>query len=195
MSTPLRITGGSARSLGLQSVPGQGVRPTASRVRGAIFNILGGRVAGARVLDLFAGVGTLGLEALSRGAAHADFVECVPRHADRVVENATHCGFEGRYTLFRMDAERFLTRRPGGQAPPFDVVFLDPPYGSDLLDQVLPLLAAQGVVAAEGVVVVEHEAPLPAPALAEWEEGRTYQYGRTAVTLVYPRHRETASLP
>jgi len=182
----IRITGGTARSRALKSPRGHDVRPTAARVREAVFSILGARVAGARVLDLYAGAGTLGLEALSRGAASALFVERAARHAALIRDNLAALGLADRGRVVCADAPRLLARGAPPGAP-FDVAFLDPPYRSGALTAVLPLLFGADIISPSGLVVVEHgtdEAPGAGPS---WQAGRTYTYGKTAITLIRPR--------
>lgn len=188
MPERIRITGGAARSRAVRSPRGRDVRPTAARVREAVFSILGPRVAGARVLDLYAGAGTLGLEALSRGAASALFVERVPRHAALIRDNLAALGFSDRARVVCADAPRYLARTAPPGAP-FDLAFVDPPYRSDALAAVLPLLFGADIISPSGLAVVEHgadEAPGTGPS---WQAGRTYTYGKTAITLIRPGPR------
>lgn len=186
MAGDLRICGGSARGRRIFSAPGRAVRPTSSRVREAIFSILGAHVADARVLDLFAGVGALGLEALSRGAASVDFVEEHPRHAAAIRQSLETLGFAQQARVLRMDVRRFLPRAPDAPAGGYDVVFVDPPYGDGLLPAVLPLLRTADIIAPGGVAVVEHGGALEDSVLSGWDPGRTYRYGKTGISLLYP---------
>jgi 16S rRNA (guanine966-N2)-methyltransferase len=181
----IRITGGVARSRAVRSPRGREVRPTAARVREAVFSILGPRVAGARVLDLYAGAGTLGLEALSRGAASVVFVERAPRHAAVIHENLEALGLADRGRVLCADAVRYLARGAPGGAP-FDLALVDPPYRSGALSAVLPLLFGPNIISLHGLAVVEHgtdEAPGAGPS---WHAERTYTYGKTAITLIHP---------
>lgn len=189
VSGDLRISGGTARGRRIASAPGRAVRPTSSRVREAVFSILGERVSDAHVLDLFAGVGTLGLEALSRGAESVAFVEEHPRHAAAIHQSLESLGFAARASVVRMDVRRFLERRPSAPPGGYGVVFVDPPYDAGLLPVLLPLLAAADIIAPGGVAVVEHGGALEESLLAGWEPGRTYRYGKTSITLLYPVRR------
>jgi 16S rRNA (guanine966-N2)-methyltransferase len=163
----LRIISGSARGRKLLA-PGQrfgdSVRPTSDRAREAIFNILAAKVVGARVLDLFAGTGALGLEALSRGAELAVFVDGQRSVTELIGRNIALCGFAERATVLQKDLARgvaFLsTQQPAGG---FDLVFLDPPYGSKLALRGLESLAGENFLAAKGIVVLEDAAEAQYP--------------------------------
>lgn len=167
---------------------GGGTRPTTDRVREAVFNVLAAHldVEGIAVLDLYAGSGALGLEALSRGAATATFVESDGRAAAVIRRNAETLGLAGATVLNR----RVSAALAGGSAGPFDLVLADPPY--DLpdaqLDAVLTALAAGGWVAPGSVVVVERRASSRAPRWpAGWSPWRARRYGDTRVDLAEVR--------
>src|SRR5690606_4520854 len=136
----MRVVAGSARGRRLVAPPGTEVRPTTDRVREAVFNALGSRdaVVGATVLDLFAGSGALGIEALSRGAAHATFVDSSPRALEAVRTNLDHCGLADRASGVREDVVEHV-RRGGIEA---DLVFLVPPYAFDGWQELLDALPA-----------------------------------------------------
>ena len=182
----MRIIGGTRRGLKLAEV-GAGdtaahLRPTSDRVREAIFNLLinahGNPVTGARVLDLFAGTGALGLEALSRGAAEATFVDDGQAALALLKANIAKMRSEGQTRILRQDA----TRMPPNAAAPYTLVFLDPPYGKGMGE--LALVAAQkGVWLAPGAVVVWEDAVAPAlpQGFAPLDQRR---YGDTVVTLL-----------
>jgi len=145
----MRITGGQARGLRLAVTRGPGVRPTSSRVRGALFQLLG-EAKGAKVLDLYAGTGALGIEALSRGAAWVDFVEQDVRLCRTIQQNLRAAGFAERGEVHRAHVEKAL----GSLQGPYDAVLMDPPYGTPGLDQVMQRL--DGILARKGIVVLEH---------------------------------------
>lgn len=158
----LRIIGGSWRGRRLRFPAAALIRPTPDRVRETLFNWLGARVAGASCLDLFAGSGALGLEALSRGAAHVTFVERDAAAARGL--RATLAAWGARDALVeRGDALAFLT----GRARPFDIAFLDPPFTSGVLAEAAALLEGNGWLGAAALIYVECGAraglpPLPA---------------------------------
>jgi 16S rRNA (guanine966-N2)-methyltransferase len=146
----LRIIGGQWRSRRVAFEAGDGVRPTPDRVRQTVFDWLAPRIEGARCLDLFAGSGAMGLEALSRGAAFVRFVDDGRAQVARIGEALQRLGGTQRAELHAGDALSELARVP---ARPYDVVFLDPPYGSDLLARALSKVSA--VLAADARVYAE----------------------------------------
>ncbi len=177
----MRIGAGTSKGRRLR-VP-RGVRPTQERVRGAIFHMLGDRVHGARVLDLFAGAGSLGLEALSRGADRAVFVERDPRVVRTLRANLSESGLGDRAEVWSADVLRTLARLGRGEAR-FDLVFLDPPYGRGLVGRTLKALAASGILAPEAVVVVESGAREEEPLPMGFELVRDRRYGDTRVRIL-----------
>jgi 16S rRNA (guanine966-N2)-methyltransferase len=181
-SRVLRIIGGRHRGRRLQFPPGVEIRPTPDRVRETLFNWLQPRIAGARVLDLFAGSGALGLEALSRGAGHVWFVE-QSRRAAEAIEAVAREWRETSLTVARADAVRWLEHRPAA-APFFEIVFLDPPYDSDLLSAAATALARSGALAPDARIYVERRARDELPALPEgWKELRAGQAGEVGYHL------------
>ncbi len=151
----MRIISGEAKGRTLKMPRSDLVRPTADRVRETIFNILGQRLSGELVLDLYAGAGGLGLEALSRGAGHATFVENAREVMPTLAENVRHLGFASRAMTLLRPVERALVQLSGGT--PYDLVFADPPYAQRALSMVLEGLDAHGLVAPGGTVVLEHD--------------------------------------
>jgi 16S rRNA (guanine(966)-N(2))-methyltransferase RsmD len=156
----VRIIAGTLKGRRLESPRWPGLRPTSDRLRETLFNVLGPRVAGARVLDLAAGTGAVGIEALSRGAAQVTFVEADARACRLIASNLARCGVDGGYTIVRSTVAEAGARLRGG----FDIVFLDLPYADPAFDRGVTLAAAQ--VAAGGVLVVEHARRRPAPPAA-----------------------------
>ena len=142
------------------------LRPTPDRVRETLFNWLQHSIADTRVLDLFAGSGALGLEALSRGAREAVFVEQFPAAARTLQEQLVRFGGAGKGRILEMGAARFL-RNPG---EPFDIAFLDPPFGTNALAEYIPLLDGGEWLKVGGLVYLENERAAGAPALpGHWE--------------------------
>lgn len=175
----LRVTGGELRGRRLD-VPGGGVRPTADRVRESLFMVLTPRLGGARVLDLFAGSGALGIEALSRGAASCVFIEANARVAAVLRSNLAALGLEERSGTHVRPAEGWIPEaaRAGLR---FDLVLLDPPYRAGGVAAILGDLA--GLVAPGGLIAWEHDrrAGILPPGLEPVDERR---YGDTEVTLL-----------
>jgi 16S rRNA (guanine966-N2)-methyltransferase len=169
----IQIVAGEFRNRRLKTPTGDRTRPTAGRVRQAWFNILQGSIAGARTLDLFAGSGALGLEALSRGAASADFVEQHQAALTALRANIAALGVEERATVHRAEALRFVERLQPGQ---YDVAFADPPYAGD---HAVRLAALFRQVPFARIFAVEHAADAPIPG----DDSR--RYGDTAITFIY----------
>ncbi len=152
----MRIVGGRFRGRALKGPASEAIRPTSDRLRETIFNILAhgydDPVTGARVLDLFAGTGAMGLEALSRGAAFSLFVDESAQARGLIRENVEALGVGGQSRLFRRDATRLGTAAPN---EPFSLVFCDPPYGKGLAERALASCAAGGWLTSGALVVVE----------------------------------------
>jgi 16S rRNA (guanine966-N2)-methyltransferase len=177
----LRIVGGRHRGRRLRFPAGVEIRPTPDRVRETLFNWLQPRIADARVLDLFAGSGALGIEALSRGAAHVTFVER-DRRAAQAIDTLLKEWHEPAATVDIADALRWLAA-PCAQAP-FDVVFLDPPYDAAVLGAAAGSLAANGWLAPDARIYVERRARDPLPPLpAGWREQRAGRAGEVGYHL------------
>lgn len=173
----MRIITGTARGMKLKTPKGMETRPTADRIKESLFNILGARVYGTRVLDAFAGTGNLGLEALSRGAANAAFIDRAT--AALVKENAEHTHLADRADIFRGDVLALLGRF-AREGRVFDLVFCDPPYRKGLWEKVLTALDNLPLLSDKAVVVVEHgRDENEIPALSRLERVRNETYGRT----------------
>lgn len=151
----MRVITGVAKGRPLKSVKGREIRPTADRVKESLFNVIGGRVADAEFLDLFAGSGAVGIEALSRGASRCVFVELMTPHLKVVTENLATTGLADRAELLRRDA-RAAVADLGHRGQRFDLIFVDPPYGQELVPAALTGIAEQGLLKPEGLVVCEH---------------------------------------
>ena len=183
----MRVITGSARGCRLKTPKGQATRPTADRIKESLFNILGRRSLGAQVLDLFAGTGALGLEALSRGAAAAVFVDHVT--APLLRENAERTHLSERAEILRGDALRVLGRL-GGQGRSFDLIFCDPPYRLGLWEKALVSVDRAGLLAPAGLMVVEHGADEDVlPLLSALQRVRSERYGKTTQLSFFERLR------
>ena len=156
----MRVTGGEARGVPLRSPRAPGVRPTTDRVRTALFNILPVRsIEAAVVADLYAGTGSLGIEALSRGAAQADFVEADRRQMDVIRANVRAANVADRATLIHAEVERALDRLDRR----YDLVLMDPPYTQPFPTDVVARTAELDLLADDAVVVVGHASRVEAP--------------------------------
>jgi 16S rRNA (guanine966-N2)-methyltransferase len=176
----MRVIAGTARGVPLRAPRDTATRPVTDRVKETLFGILGQRVPDARVLDLYAGSGALGIEALSRGAAHATFVERGRDALAAVRHNLERTGLAGEASVHGGDVLRFLNGAQG--MAPFDLAFLDPPYAERAilapLERLVPLLSP------DAGVVVKHfwRTPVPVPdGMAVWRERR---FGETALTFL-----------
>jgi 16S rRNA (guanine(966)-N(2))-methyltransferase RsmD len=150
----MRIIAGEFRGRRLRAPEGLSTRPTSDKVRESLFNILGSAVVGARVLDLFAGSGAVGLEALSRGAESVVFVEASRKALALLDDNVEHCGVRNSVMLVQKDARSAL-RALATSGKCFDFVYVDPPYDAGQYVPVLRLLGSGDLLATGGVVVVE----------------------------------------
>ena len=177
----LRIVAGNWRSRLLQIADVPGLRPTSERVRETVFNWLANDIHGARCLDLCAGTGALGLEALSRGAAHATFVEKMPA-AVRALESNVNLLGASNTVVVNGDARRFVD---SFDAEPFNIIFLDPPFAEDMLEDLCRLLAAGGARADEALVYLEMGTKQTPPSMPEgWTTIKDKKAGNVRYLLV-----------
>jgi 16S rRNA (guanine966-N2)-methyltransferase len=181
----MRIVGGRLGGRALGAPKSQAIRPTADRLRESLFNILahayGDPVTGARVLDLFAGTGALGLEALSRGAHFALFVDDGAEARALIRENVAALGLGGVTRIFRRDATRLGPAHP---LEPFGLVFIDPPYGQSLADKALASARAGGWLAGGALIVVEEAAKAGFAAPDGFAELERRAYDDTALIVL-----------
>lgn len=181
-SNTIRIIAGRWRGRRLPVLDSEGLRPTTDRVRETLFNWLMHDVAGARCLDLFAGTGALGLECLSRGAASVSFVESDKRVANSLLANLRSLGAHDA-SVSVTNAVQYLLRPP---EQPFDLIFLDPPYQSDLLTSVLNSLCDQGWLAERALVYLEQSSKdRPSEVPEGWLERRSGQAGLSQYSLYH----------
>jgi 16S rRNA (guanine(966)-N(2))-methyltransferase RsmD len=181
----MRVIAGTQRGRRLMAPRSAAIRPTADRVREALFSILGDRVTEARVLDLFAGTGAVGLEALSRGARQVTFVES-GREALRLLRANLHrCGAAAAAEVRPCSVAAFFRRLPVGR-PPYDIAFADPPYAPEAGITVLEALDRSAAVTATTTVVLEHATRLAAPAqVGSLIRSRQYRYGDTTLSVYH----------
>lgn len=184
----MRVITGSARGRRLKELEGMETRPTTDRVKEGMFSILQFEIEGRRVLDLFAGTGQLGIEALSRGAESAVFVD---RRADAVKlirENLSTTGLTDRAQIAAVDSLEYLKTRQER----FDLIFLDPPYEAGLLEPALEAIRRFDILSTHGIIVAEHPSDRVLPALAPpYRVGRVYRYGKIGLTVYHKDEDKT----
>lgn len=180
----MQIISGKYKGKKLFTLKGRKTRPTSSKVREAIFNICADKVAGASVADLFAGTGAMGIEALSRGARHAVFVESDPGAAELVKRNLSACRAEDNAKVICMD----LLHRPSlmkGLGPAFDLVFMDPPYNIGAIGPSLAALVKNDALAPFATIIIEHsDAELLPAGTSGLEIYDSRRYGKTLVSFL-----------
>jgi len=173
----VRVVSGSARGRRLKTPEGYDIRPTTDNVKESLFNIIQFDIEGRRVLDLFAGTGQLGIEALSRGAAAATFVDRDRNAVNIVKENLKTCGFSAR--VLNEEAVGFLKR---GER--FDVIFVDPPYDANLYEPVLETIKLIDNLTDGGIIVCEARRERPLPDMpAPYRLRKEYRYGKVKLAI------------
>jgi 16S rRNA (guanine966-N2)-methyltransferase len=189
----LRIIGGRLKGRRLTGVRGQ-IRPTADRVREAIFNILGPEVLGSLVLDLFAGTGALGIEALSRGAQAAVFVENHPTSLQVLRRNLSQCALSEVSRIIPLAADKALPKLAAA-GERFSLIFLDPPYGHGLAASSLLILARKNLLTPAGCIIVEHSLEDLAEEYLDLQRHDQRRYGATLISFYSYRHHEDSGGP
>ena len=184
-SGQLRIIGGQWRGRKVSVPTAEGLRPTGDRIRETLFNWLAAEVADARCLDLFAGTGALGLEALSRGAAHCTFVEVASRPAAALESTVRTLSAESHCEILRCTADDAIARlRNNSQEEKYHIVFLDPPFEKDLLNPALVQLTGSGILADDAAVYVEYSVREAIEVLDGWVERRQNRSGEVNYGLL-----------
>ena len=182
----MRVITGSARGKRLRELPGLDTRPTTDRVKEGLFNVIQFDIEGRRVLDLFGGTGQMGVEALSRGAAHCTFVDLRKEAMAVIRENLKRTGFTEDATVVQGDYQAFLTRCK----EKFDLIFLDPPYGTGMLEKAMEILTEIDIVSENGIIVCENGSSADWPTVkATYRLQKDYRYGKIQ-TALYRRETE-----
>lgn len=177
----MRVITGTARGRKLKSVEGMETRPTTDRTKESIFNIIQFDIEGRAVLDLFAGTGQMGIEALSRGARSADFIDTRSDCVKVIGENVRHTGFENVSRVHQMDYAAFLGR---AKKESYGLIFLDPPYGNGFLQNALKLIFEKDLLMEGGLIVCEGLRTEEMPGTTGlYEKGREYLYGKSRIQL------------
>jgi 16S rRNA (guanine966-N2)-methyltransferase len=183
----MRIISGMSKGRRLATPKSQAIRPTSDRVKESIFNVLGEAVEGKVVLDLFAGTGNLGIEALSRGATRSLFVE-KGRQAIRLIQkNLSQCGLEGRSEIIPKDVNRAIgILKQRGES--FDLILMDPPYEKGLIARTLDKLDSHRIYHEDSILVIEHDRREPLPGIiVGWNLIRQKGIGDTVISFLTPR--------
>ncbi|OEG00347.1 16S rRNA (guanine(966)-N(2))-methyltransferase RsmD [Vulcanibacillus modesticaldus] len=179
----MRVIAGIAKGRALKSVLGKNTRPTTDKVKEALFSMISPYLNGGLVLDLFAGTGGLGIEALSRGMDHAIFVDYDRNSVNVVKANLEMCGFTDRAEVYRNDFKRAIKALNKRQLL-FDLIFLDPPYKMEILEKIIRNLVTSDLVSSGGIIVAEHDAKLRLPDKIEsLKVIKQTSYGSIGVTV------------
>ncbi|WP_036720452.1 16S rRNA (guanine(966)-N(2))-methyltransferase RsmD [Paenibacillus sp. JCM 10914] len=179
----MRVISGSAKGRPLKSVPGMGTRPTTDKVKESIFSMIGPYFEGGNALDLFAGTGGLGIEALSRGMDHAVFIDKEPKSITTIKENLKATRLEEQAEVYRNDAGRAL-KALEKRGTNFELVFLDPPYRFKNGDELMIDMAERALLKHGAIVVLEYESGYAYPEnFADFRCLRTARYGEIAVSI------------
>ncbi|WP_036635728.1 16S rRNA (guanine(966)-N(2))-methyltransferase RsmD [Paenibacillus massiliensis] len=188
----MRVISGSAKGRPLKAVPGMGTRPTTDKVKEALFSIIGPYFDGGIVLDLFAGSGGLGIEALSRGMDRAVFVDLEPKSVEVIKENLRKTGLAGQAEVFRNEAGRAL-KALAKRGTVFDAVFLDPPYRMKNGDELMSKMHELSLLRDGAVIVLEYETGYEYPEqFGSFKQLRKAVYGETTVSVYdYILHEES----
>lgn len=186
----MRIVGGEFKGRKLAAPSGQNTRPTTDRTRESLFNILAHRsdveLEGARVLDLFAGSGALGFEALSRGGAYCVFVDTDASARGVIRDNVEALGLFGKTRIHRRPADS-LGEKPAGLGDRFALCFMDPPYRKGLVDQSLRALEEGSWLVPHALVIAEHESGFEPTLPEDWKLEETRQFGDTEISFIRAR--------
>jgi 16S rRNA (guanine966-N2)-methyltransferase len=179
----MRIIAGRFKGIRLPAPRGKAIRPTTERVREAIFDVLGSTVDGSRILELFAGTGAFGLEAVSRGAAYVVFVEKDNKLTRTLAELTRALEIQPHVLVLTMSATQAL-KSLAANYDPFSMIYLDPPYGTDWIEQVVNYPDFGSLLTAEGIVIVERDARSSEPVYPDFLRKRfSRQYGDTLVDI------------
>ena len=185
----IKITGGSLRGRHIRTAAGLALRPSSARLRETLFNIIGENLQGSRFLDLCAGSGAIGFEALSRGAGEVFFVDSHPTSISLIKRNAAGLSVSAGFTIIRTDAPRAIGnfRRRGAD---FDYIFLDPPYDSDVAFRCLLSPDSHAIIRRRGRLFVEHRRGQTWPDRSGWHETDSRVFGETVMTTFSEEEQE-----
>jgi len=174
---------GTAKGHKLKSLDGMATRPTADKIKESLFNILLPIISDTYVLDLFAGTGSIGIEALSRGAEFAVFIDKNPSAVKIIRENLIHTKLQDKSKIYNADYKKYINNIYDGERA-FDIIFIDPPYNKGLIIPAMQLIGEKKLLSPDGLIVVEHgkEENIPEQ-IGDFKAIRKQDYGRTIITF------------
>ena len=179
----MRVIAGQYKGRRLKALDGIAVRPTSDRMRETLFNILAPRIEDARFVDVCAGSGAVGIEALSRGAGQVTFIESARKATSVISENLRHCGITNDFKFISRDAIAAM-KYLAYEKQQFDIIYFDPPYDSDIYSPVMWQIAQNNLLAEDGVLIVEHRRQLPlAPNYDDLRPYRELVQGESVLTF------------
>lgn len=188
LTSSIRIITGSLKGRKIPTIQGQGIRPTSLRAREALFSILGPIIPGACIADLFAGSGAIGLEALSRGATKAIFVEQHPEAGQLLQHTLAQFKLQAQSRVLVQDVALAIQNPLLLECRPFDVLYIDPPYRFEHSHQLLTQIETADLMAHDGQIVYEHFSKMTPPcSIGQWALTRTAKYGDIALTFYRPQ--------
>lgn len=179
----LRVIAGTAKGHRLKTIKGMTTRPTSDKVKGALFNIIAAKLEGSSVLDIFAGTGSLGIEALSRGAGSAVFIDRSMQCCEVIKENLAHTKLSAKAAVYAVDYASGIEKmnRDGYK---FDIIIMDPPYNKNFLQEALKLLTKNDIMVDDGIIITEHSIMDDLPdAVGRFKIIDSRKYGDTMITI------------
>jgi len=176
----MRIIAGEAGGIRLKSIKTDKVRPTLDRVKEAIFSMINQKIYGSKGLDLFAGFGGLGLEAVSRGAEHIDFVEKNYKHVQIIKKNIEICDFTAKTRVNNKDVYDFLR---GNVNKDYELIFMDPPYGKNYIGPALEIIEKNRLLASDGLIIIEHHKNDNIKEVKQFMAIKDRNYGDTVIKI------------
>ncbi len=185
----MRVIGGKFKSRKLKFPRSKAIRPATDRLKETIFDTLGGNLSGLTVLDLYAGMGSIGIEALSRGAEKSTFVDQSPLAIRFIHENLNALGLTAQAEVLKMDSLRSIPYLAARQKKPqpFHIIFIDPPYNQGLVKKTLLTISQFDILSPHGVIVIEHTRQEELPSLKSFVAERTNKYGITCLSFLHKR--------
>ncbi|SFL58246.1 16S rRNA (guanine(966)-N(2))-methyltransferase RsmD [Salibacterium qingdaonense] len=179
----MRVISGKYKGKPLRAVQGMKTRPTSDKVKEAVFQLIGPYFEGGAVLDLYAGTGGVGIEALSRGLNQAVFVDKHPRALKVIKQNLHQAGVKEETEVYRSEAERALTALTKRQRS-FDYIFMDPPYADDPIPALLGIISEENLLRPNGIIICEHSSAAELPAhINRLEQQAVRRYGDTSISI------------